>query len=75
LFVCLFVFCRRATSYAPIVACCFWDTLIFSVAMEQVNLVAAVRACERTIAWLYCDTARGCMRATRLLLLLLAASC
>ena len=31
------------TSYAPIFACCFWDTLIFSVAMERVNLVAAVR--------------------------------
>lgn len=30
------------TSYAPIFACCFWDTLIFSVAMERVNLVAAV---------------------------------
>ena len=30
-----------ATSYAPIFACCFWDTLIFSVAMEQVNLVAS----------------------------------
>lgn len=32
------------TSYAPVVACCFWDTLVFSVAMERVNLVAAVLA-------------------------------
>ena len=30
-----------ATSYAAVVASCFWDTLIFSVAMQQVTLVAA----------------------------------
>ena len=29
------------TSYAPILACCFWDTLIFSVAMEHVAVVAS----------------------------------